>query len=279
MKTKKIPLYAKILIGMALGLIWGLSNSALGLTGFTHDWIKPFGTIFINCLKLIAVPLIIVSLVDGVSNLSDVSKLSRIGGKTIGLYMFTTVLAVSIGLALVNIIEPGKLLSAERRDSLHKNFASDLKQSITAAHSTHDAGPLQPLVNIVPDNFFNAASDNTNMLQIIFFSILFGVAMILANKEKVQPVKSFFDGANAVILSIVDIIMRYAPIGVFALLASLSIDLELMKALSVYSLNVVCMLHNYIKDKEMMINFMPCKDAKHLKSDSSPTFCYQTGFR
>jgi Na+/H+-dicarboxylate symporter len=248
MKTKKIPLYAKILIGMALGLIWGLSNSALGLTGFTHDWIKPFGTIFINCLKLIAVPLIIVSLVDGVSNLSDVSKLSRIGGKTIGLYMFTTVLAVSIGLALVNIIEPGKLLSAERRDSLHKNFASDLKQSITAAHSTHDAGPLQPLVNIVPDNFFNAASDNTNMLQIIFFSILFGVAMILANKEKVQPVKSFFDGANAVILSIVDIIMRYAPIGVFALLASLSIDLELMKALSVYSLNVVCMLHNYIKD-------------------------------
>ncbi|MBP9926009.1 MAG: dicarboxylate/amino acid:cation symporter [Cyclobacteriaceae bacterium] len=239
MKTKKIPLYAKILIGMALGLIWGLSNSALGLTGFTHDWIKPFGTIFINCLKLIAVPLIIVSLVDGVSNLSDVSKLSRIGGKTIGLYMFTTVLAVSIGLALVNIIEPGKLLSAERRDSLHKNFASDLKQSITAAHSTHDAGPLQPLVNIVPDNFFNAASDNTNMLQIIFFSILFGVAMILANKEKVQPVKSFFDGANAVILSIVDIIMKYAPIGVFALLASLSIDLELMKALSVYSLNVV----------------------------------------
>jgi Na+/H+-dicarboxylate symporter len=239
MKTKKIPLYAKILIGMALGLIWGLSNSALGLADFTHNWIKPFGTIFINSLKLIAVPLIIVSLVDGVSNLSDVSKLSRIGGKTIGLYMFTTVLAISIGLVLVNIIEPGKLLSAERRDSLHKNFASDLSQSITAAHSAHDTGPLQPLVNIVPDNFFNAASDNTNMLQIIFFSILFGVAMILANKEKIQPVKSFFDGANAVILGIVDIIMRYAPVGVFALLASLSIDLELMKALSVYSLNVV----------------------------------------
>jgi Na+/H+-dicarboxylate symporter len=239
MKTKKIPLYAKILIGMALGLVWGLSASALGLSDFTQDWIKPFGTIFINCLKLIAVPLIIVSLVDGVSNLSDVSKLSRIGGKTIGLYMLTTVFAISIGLVLVNIIEPGKLLSAERRDSLHKNFASDLDQSITTAHSTSDTGPLQPLVNIVPDNFFNAASDNTNMLQIIFFSILFGVAMILANKEKIQPVKNFFDGANAVILSIVDIIMRYAPVGVFALLASLSIDLELMKALSVYSLNVV----------------------------------------
>ena len=238
MKTKKLPLYAKILIGMALGLAWGLSASALGLTDFTHDWIKPFGTIFINCLKLIAVPLIIVSLIDGVSNLSDVSKLSRIGGKTIGLYMLTTVFAISIGLVLVNLIEPGKLLSAERRDSLRESFAADLDQSIMAARTTSETGPLQPLVNIVPDNFFNAASDNTNMLQIIFFSILFGVAMILANKEKIQPVKNFFDGANAVILSIVDIIMRYAPVGVFALLASLNIEMELMKALSVYSLNV-----------------------------------------
>ena len=224
---------------MALGLVWGLSASALGLTDFTKDWIKPFGTIFINCLKLIAVPLIIVSLIDGVSNLSDVSKLSRIGGKTIGLYMLTTVFAITLGLILVNIIQPGKLLSAERRDSLHETFASDLDKSITAAHVPSETGPLQPLVNIVPDNFFNAASDNTNMLQVIFFSILFGVAMILANKEKIQPVKNFFDGANAIILSIVDIIMKYAPIGVFALLASLNIDMELMKALSVYSLNVV----------------------------------------
>jgi len=224
---------------MALGLVWGLSASALGLTDFTKDWIKPFGTIFINCLKLIAVPLIIVSLIDGVSNLSDVSKLSRIGGKTIGLYMLTTVFAITLGLILVNIIQPGKLLSAERRDSLHETFASDLDKSITAAHVPSETGPLQPLVNIVPDNFFNAASDNTNMLQVIFFAILFGVAMILANKEKIQPVKNFFDGANAIILSIVDIIMKYAPIGVFALLASLNIDMELMKALSVYSLNVV----------------------------------------
>jgi Na+/H+-dicarboxylate symporter len=238
-KKKKLPLYAKILIGMALGLAWGLSAKALGIAEFTQDWIKPFGTIFINCLKLIAVPLIIVSLVDGVSNLSDVSKLSRIGGKTIGLYMLTTVFAITLGLILVNIIQPGKLLSAERRDSLRETFAADLDKSITSAHTPAQSGPLQPLVDIVPENFFHAASNNTNMLQVIFFSILFGVAMILANKEKIQPVKNFFDGANAVILSIVDIIMKFAPIGVFALLASLSIDMELMKALSVYSLTVV----------------------------------------
>ena len=236
---KKLPLYAKILIGMGLGLVWGILSTPIGLAEFTQDWIRPFGTIFINCLKLIAVPLIIVSLIDGVSNLSDVSKLSRMGGKTIALYIGTTVLAVTIGLTLVNLIDLGKYLSEERRDYLRETFASDLDTSIVTAHSTKDQGPLQILVNIVPDNLFNSFSDNTNMLQVIFFSILFGVAMIMSPKEKVAPVKNFFDGANTVILSIVNIIMMYAPVGVFALLASLTIDLELLKALSVYSLNVV----------------------------------------
>ncbi|MEQ8362491.1 MAG: dicarboxylate/amino acid:cation symporter [Cyclobacteriaceae bacterium] len=236
---KKMPLYAKILIGMGIGLVWGIVAGPLGIVEFTNDWIKPFGTIFINCLKLIAVPLIIVSLIDGVSNLSDVSKLSRMGGKTIGLYIGTTIIAVTIGLTLVNIIDPGHYLSIERRDQLRESFAADLDTSIITAHGTKDSGPLQILVDIVPDNLFNSFSDNTNMLQVIFFAILFGVAMILSPKEKVAPVKNFFDGANHVILSIVDIIMRYAPIGVFALLASLTIDLELFQALSVYSLNVV----------------------------------------
>jgi Na+/H+-dicarboxylate symporter len=95
------------------------------------------------------------------------------------------------------------------------------------------------LIDIVPDNIFHGLSDNVNMLQVIFFAILFGVAMILAPKEKVKPVKDFFDGANEIILKIVDIIMQFAPLGVFALLASLNIDLGLMKALGVYSLNVV----------------------------------------
>lgn len=199
--------------------------------------------------------------------------------------MLTTIFAISIGLVLVNLIEPGKLLSAERRDSLRETFAADLDQSITAARTTSETGPLQPLINIVPDNFFNAASDNTNMLQIIFFSILFGVAMIRANKEKIQPVKNFFDGANAVILSIVDIIMRYAPVGVFALLASLNIDLELMKALSVYSLNVVLGLafmvfimypsllkfFTKIKYKEFLRGILPAQILAFSTSSSAAT--------
>jgi Na+/H+-dicarboxylate symporter len=241
MAKKKLPLYVKILIGMFIGLVWGLSAESLGILAFTHDWIKPFGDIFIRSLKLIAIPLVIVSLIDGVSNLSDVAKLSRLGGKTIAFYLFTTVLAVTIGLVSVNLINPGKFLSEERRDFLRNEYANDVDLSVSNVAGT-DQGPLQTLVDIVPENLFFSLSSNINMLQVIFFAVLFGVAMILTPKEKVATVKSFFDGVNRIILAIVDIIMKYAPVGVFALLASMNIDLELIKALSVYSLNVVLAL-------------------------------------
>ncbi len=240
MALPKIPLYGKILIGMVLGLAWGLSAEPLGLVAFTSDWIKPFGTLFIRALKLIAIPLVIVSLIDGVSNLSDVAKLSRLGGKTIALYLSTTVVAVAIGLLTVNLIQPGKFLSQERRDYLRNEYAGNL--DLSAAGGSTDDGPLQTIVDIVPENLFMSLSDNINMLQVIFFAILFGVAMILTPSEKVATVKRFFSGANAVILSIVDIIMKYAPVGVFALLAAMHIDLELVKALGAFSLNVVLAL-------------------------------------
>lgn len=224
---------------MVLGLLWGLSAERVGLLEFTQDWIKPWGDIFIRALKLIAIPLIIFSLVDGISNLTDISKLSRIGGKTIAFYLGTTVIAVTIGLGIVNLVRPGNFLSSEKREELSATYAPEMTGRIHSAHGVQDEGPLRMLVEIVPDNIFGAASDNANMLQIIFFSILFGTAMILADRQKVTPVKSFFDGANAVILKVVDIIMRFAPIAVFALLASLNIDLELIKALGIYCATVI----------------------------------------
>jgi Na+/H+-dicarboxylate symporter len=236
---RKWPLYVKILAGMIIGLIWGFSAEDLGLLDFTKDWIKPFGDIFIRCLKLIAVPLIIFSLIDGISNLTDVSRLSRIGGKTIIFYLSTTIIAVSLGLGIVNLIKPGKFMSSEKRDELREAYAADMENRITSAHEVKEVSPLQPLVDVVPENFFGSASDNTNMLQVIFFAILFGIAMILSDQTKIKTVKSFFDGANSVILKIVDIIMRFAPFAVFALLASLNVDTELMKALGIYSLSVV----------------------------------------
>jgi Na+/H+-dicarboxylate symporter len=238
MAKKPMPLYAKILIGMALGLIYGMVTPSLGWGDFTEEYVKPFGTIFINSLKLIAVPLVLVSLIDGVSNLTDISKLSRIGSKTIAFYLVTTVIAVSVGLLSVNLIKPGKFLDADKREELRTAFASDMDDKISIADK-QSGGKLDLLVDIVPDNIFNALSDNTNMLQVIFFAIIFGVAMVLSEPKKVSGVKAFFDGVNAIILKIVDIIMMYAPLGVFALLASLKIDLNLLGALSVYSGNVV----------------------------------------
>jgi len=238
----RLPLYAKILLAMALGLVWGFTAEPLGLLAFTANWIKPWGTLFINSLKLIAIPLIVFSLVDGIAGLSDVSKLSRMGGRTIALYLFTTVMAVTIGLVTVNLVQPGKFLSAEKRQELSQAYAADIDVRVTAAHQQKSEGPLQVLVNIVPDNIFAAMSANTNMLQVIFFAILFGVAMVMAPANKVGGVKSFFEGANEVILKFVDMLMRFAPIGVFALLASLNIDLQLIGALGMYSLTVVLAL-------------------------------------
>jgi Na+/H+-dicarboxylate symporter len=238
----RLPLYAKILLAMALGLVWGFTAEPLGLLAFTANWIKPWGTLFINSLKLIAIPLIVFSLVDGIAGLSDVSKLSRMGGRTIALYLFTTVMAVTIGLLTVNLVQPGKFLSAGKRQELSQAYAADIDVRVTAAHQQKSEGPLQVLVNIVPDNIFAAMSANTNMLQVIFFAILFGVAMVMAPANKVGGVKSFFEGANEVILKFVDMLMRFAPIGVFALLASLNIDIQLIGALGMYGLTVVLAL-------------------------------------
>src|SRR5690606_1860669 len=196
---------------MFVGAILGVLSVVFDLGDFVRDWIKPFGTIFINLLKLIAIPLIMVSLISGVSNLRDITKLSRIGGKTLSLYLITTVIAITVGLVSVNTIQPGKYLSEEKRIELGERYASDANMRVTAAESLTSAGPLQVIVDIVPDNIFGAASSNTNMLQVIFFAILFGVALILTNAEKAMPVKAFFDGANEAILKVVDIVMRYAP--------------------------------------------------------------------
>lgn len=235
----KLALHWKILIGLILGIIWGLTSSQLGWSSFTVDWIKPFGTIFINLLKLIAVPLVIVSLIDGISNLKDISQLSKMGGRTIALYLSTTVIAISLGLLLVNIIQPGKSIEESKRIELQESFAGKAGEKIEVAASVSKRGPLQPLVDIVPDNLFGAMGDNTRMLQVIFFAMLFGIAMVLLPQNKTAPLKSFFNAINEVILKMVDIIMLSAPYGVFALLASLEADLSMLKALGVYSITVV----------------------------------------
>ncbi len=227
---------------MILGVFYGLLASKIGWVDFTNDWIKPWGKIFINLLKLIAVPLVFASLIKGVSSLSDISKLSRIGGKTIGIYLFTTVVAVTFGLLLVNIIQPGKSFSNDKRMELKEQYASNAASKIASAKDVKENGPLQFIVDMVPSNFIQATGNNRNMLQVIFFAILFGIAMVMLPSEKTSIVKGFFDGINDIILQIVDLIMLSAPYGVFALLGGLVVDfggsVELFQALGIYSLSV-----------------------------------------
>lgn len=240
---KSIALHWKILIGMALGVLFGLVLSFVeGGGAFVGDYIKPFGTIFINLLKLIAIPLILASLIKGVSDLQDISKLSQMGGRTILTYITTTLIAVTIGLILVNTIQPGKSISVETRQELVEAYATDADQKREAAAKQQEAGPLQALVDIVPSNIFAAATNNRNMLQIIFFALFFGIGMILLPQETAKPVKQFFDSFNAIILKMIDMIMTAAPYGVFALLAALVVEapsLELFKALALYAITLL----------------------------------------
>ena len=240
---RKLALHWKIIMGMVFGVLYGLLASKMGWIDFTNDWIKPWGKIFINLLKLIAVPLVFASLIKGVSSLSDISKLSRIGGKTIGIYLFTTVVAVTFGLLLVNIIQPGTSFSVEKRMELKEQYASNAASKIASAKDVKQDGPLQFIVDMVPSNFIQATGNNKNMLQVIFFAILFGIAMVMLPAEKTSIVKGFFDGVNDIILQIVDLIMLTAPYGVFALLGGLVVDFggsaELFQALGVYSLSVI----------------------------------------
>jgi Na+/H+-dicarboxylate symporter len=240
---KKLALHWQILLGMAAGVLVGLLMTKFdGGKEIVQDWIKPFGSIFINALKLIAVPLILASLIKGVSDLKDISKLSKMGGRTIGLYLMTTVIAVSIGLVLVNVIEPGNSISEETRLELVQNYSGDATKYQEEASKQKDSGPLQALVDIVPENIFGAASENKNMLQVIFFALIFGIGLILIPEEKATPVKNFFDGFNEVILKIIDLIMLAAPYGVFALLAALVVEspsIDLFKALVWYAFTVI----------------------------------------
>lgn len=242
-KKKKLALHWKILLGMLIGIIYGLVAAHFEWVNFTDNYIKPFGTIFINLLKLIAMPLIFFSLISGIGNLKDISKLSRMGAKTIGFYIFTTVVAISIGLILVNIIDPGAGFPQSDQEKFTQMYQDKVSERQGDAAELKKNGPLQFLIDLVPPNIIGAASDNTNMLQLIFFSIFIGISIILVPEKHTKVVMDLFNGMNAVILKFIDLIMEFAPIGVFALLAAIIVDMQgdvaLFTALGMYGLTVI----------------------------------------
>jgi Na+/H+-dicarboxylate symporter len=243
MAKKKLALHWQILLGMVLGIgIGALCLQFDGGKGFVKAWIAPLGTMFINLLKMIAVPLIIGSLIKGVTDLKDISKLSTIGTRTLSFYVFTTMFSVSLGLLLVNLINPGGSISAETRTALMDQYSGSTAEKVAAAQGQQNSSPLQLLVDLVPQNLVAAASNNQMMLQVIFFVIFFGVALLMIPKEKSKPVVDFFDGFNEAILKMIDLVMLVSPFGVLALMAAMVVDapnLEIFKALFWYALVVV----------------------------------------
>ncbi|MEJ2161776.1 MAG: dicarboxylate/amino acid:cation symporter, partial [Robiginitalea sp.] len=238
---RKIELHWQILIGMLLGILFGFVMTFPDWgAGFVLNWINPFGTIFVKLLKLIAIPLILASLVKGISDLKDIGKFKNIGLRTISIYIVTTVVAISIGLLLVNILKPGDGISDETIAQLTQTYASDsgVTSKIEEASRQKESGPLQFLVDMVPDNAFRAVSDNGLMLQVIFFTIFLGISMLLIGEKAARPLKDFFDALNDVVLKMVDLIMLTAPVAVFALLANVVVssgDPDLLLALLKYS--------------------------------------------
>ncbi len=256
---KKIALHWQILIGLVAGLVWALISSIAGFNEFTIDWVKPWGTIFINLLKLIAVPLVLFSIIKGISDLSDPANLGRMGLKTLGLYLITTVSAVTVGLLFVNIIKPGAYIAEEQRIENRmsyeiwaentpgvvvlddKGFLRNpeyqqyveksqaqieshssnewVSSKMETAQATADNGPLQFVIDMVPSNIFVSLQDNKLMLQVIFFALFFGVTMVSLPRDKTRGVAAFVDGANEIFLKMVEIVMSAAPFFVFCLLA------------------------------------------------------------
>lgn len=254
---KKIALHWQVIIGLITGAVYAWMSVKFGWNEFTLDYIKPFGDIFVNLLKLIAVPLVLFSIIVGVTSLGDIKKLGRMGLKTLATYFVTTIFAVVLGLVLVNLFNPGGNVPEKLRESNRVryeiwrndngiqalddiNFLSDpskaelvatmrvqlkaedvsstLEDKIQKAEKTKADGPLQPLVDVIPDNIFNALSAQS-MLQIIFFAIFFGIVLVTIPTEKSKPVIELVDGMNEAFVRMVIVVMQAMPFFVFALMA------------------------------------------------------------
>ncbi|MBM3419703.1 MAG: dicarboxylate/amino acid:cation symporter [Bacteroidetes bacterium] len=288
-KKKKYPVWLKILFGMFLGIIWGLIATRTGLEQFTANWIKPWGVIFIKLLKLIAVPIIFVSLVKGITSVTDISRLSRIGLKTLALYVVTTAFTVVLGLLVVNTFRPGESFSEEKRRELQEVYANSVSEKQEVAGTVTGKSPLFFFEDMVPDNIVNAAGDNSKMLQIIFFAVIFSIAMILIEARKVAAVSNFIESLNEIMLKIVDLIMGFAPVGVFALLSALvtdfSGDTQLFVALGKYAVitffgivgilvivyPLMIMVFTRIKVKDFMKALFPAQLVAFTTSSSAAT--------
>ncbi|MFI3287095.1 MAG: dicarboxylate/amino acid:cation symporter [Rikenellaceae bacterium] len=240
---RRPPLYASILLGMFLGVVAGILAYNLDSSTLVTNWIAPFGEIFMRLLKAIAIPLVFLSLVKGVANMGNMSSLSRLGGRTILIYLSTTIIAILLGLVLVLSIEPGRVVDAENSQNIQQLYSTSVEQHVTSAHTISESSPLQGLVDIFPENVISALGNNNSMLQVIVIALLIGIATLMLSKEKTEPFLNFVDSLDAITMKIIDLIMQFAPFGVFALMANMVVgnasNMQLLGALGLYFATVV----------------------------------------
>ncbi|MCI0692779.1 dicarboxylate/amino acid:cation symporter [candidate division KSB1 bacterium] len=237
MRLPKLALYNKILLGFLIGIVAGVAANQFGQAAFFSSYVKPFGTAFIRLISMVVVPLVFASLLVGTGTLSDVRRLGRMGLKTFVYYIFTTAVAITIGLVLANLFQPGRGLPNDTKEQLLTDYRAEATVKIDQALQKPRVTDV--LLEIIPTNPIRAFAE-AEMLQVIFFALAFGVVLTLLPQEKSQPVLKFFDGVNEAMLKLVMIIMEIAPYGVFALIAALIAEfgLGILSALAKYSLVV-----------------------------------------
>ncbi|MHB1169837.1 MAG: dicarboxylate/amino acid:cation symporter [Longimicrobiales bacterium] len=235
-----MQLHTKILIGLALGIVIGLIANVFALEWLqtTLVIIEPVGTAFIRLITMVVVPLVAASLLIGTASLGDLRKLGRIGGRTVAYYMLTTAVAVTIGLLLSNLVEPGARIDPATRDNLAATFAQEAEGRVALA--AEKPSLKDTLLGMIPTNPIAAAA-NMELLPLIVFTVLFGAALTLVQEDRRRVVLTFAEGVNDTVMILIDWIMRLAPYAVFALIATTvaQFGLDLLRSLLIYAVTVV----------------------------------------
>ncbi len=229
----------KILIGFVAGMAWSLLQEPLNLSGFTAAWVAPLGKLLLTLLKFIALPLVVVSLLQGIAAVGNLSRLSRLGMRTVGYYLLSTFAAVLTGIGMATLLRPGAAISAEQQVAFRQQYEQFLAERQSTAEELQRKSPLQILVELFPDNFLAAAQDNQRMLQVILATLLLGAALLTVPPEQSSPLRGLLQALMELLLAAIRLILRFAPIGVFALMAALQADWSLLSALGLYSLSVL----------------------------------------
>jgi len=257
-----MPLHTKILIGLVVGAVSGIAlNLTIGgdhplVVGLNTYLAGPIGQIFLRLLFMIVIPLVFASIALGVAGLGDLKRVGRIGAKSLGFFLFSTMLSVAVGLTLVQIVRPGSRITPEIRTELLETYAGDAASRVQAAEQSTFG--IETLVNIVTRNPVRSAVE-LDLLGIIFFGIIFGAAITLITKERAGTAIRGLEALNEIVLKIVDMAMKLAPYGVAGLIFGVTsrFGLSLLVPLSVYiSVVIAALLIHSVVNYSWILRFL-----------------------